>query len=477
MEDIKIKAIKSIKWTTLSEIVSRAIQPIITLFLARLLSPADFGVVGVAMIAIGLAQILQDFGLGKTLIQREKELEKSANIVFWSNLALSVFIYAILLVSSPLISEFFHDERVSGVLRVLCLQIILASFITVHQALLQRDFHFKHLFIIRLLSSVVPGIVSIPLALMGYGVWSLVYGTLAGSLSQVILFWKMSQWRPRLEYDFNLAKQLYGFSAWVFLEALLGWLIMWGDSIILGHFLGTKELGIYRVGVTFVTLIFGIFFNPILPVAYSMFSRMQSNKEELKKYFLKITEMMASISLPLGAGLAVLSQPVSPVIFGQKWGGIEYVIALIALKDSLGWLFCHNSELYRAIGKPDFNVKLHLLHLLFLPIYIYFASYGLFWFCIARFSTVLVIPIHIIFVSKILSMSALYLWRATKAIIMSTSIMASVIYITSHYNHILYGWLQVLMGLIIGVTIYISMLWLLDKSLVVRLKELINEAL
>ena len=137
------------------------------------------------MIAIGLAQIFQDFGLGKTLIQRETEVDESANIVFWTNLALSVFLYLLLLVSAPLISMFFHDERVTNVLRVLCFQIILISLITAHQALFQRDFQFKQLFFIRLFSSIVPALISIPMALTGYGIWALVFGALAGALAQV----------------------------------------------------------------------------------------------------------------------------------------------------------------------------------------------------------------------------------------------------------------------------------------------------
>ncbi|HMK49639.1 MAG TPA: lipopolysaccharide biosynthesis protein, partial [Thermodesulfovibrionales bacterium] len=292
MEDIKTKAIRSVKWTALSEIVSRSIQPIVMLVLARLLTPADFGVVGVAIIAVGLAQIFQDFGLGKTLIQTETDIEESANIVFWSNLVLSIFMYLTLFVSAPLISDFFHDSKVTNVLRVLCLQIILISLSTVHQALFQRDFQYKNLFFVRLFSAVIPAFVSIPLALSGYGVWSLVLGTLAGSIAQVFTFLGISKWRPRLDYNFELARKLFGFSSWVVLEAFLGWIILWGDSIALGHFLGVKELGVYRIGIALLMAIFGIFFNPILPVAYSAFSRLQANREELKQSFLKITTII-----------------------------------------------------------------------------------------------------------------------------------------------------------------------------------------
>lgn len=472
-DNIKAQAIKSLKWTGLSEIVSRALQPILTLILAHLLTPEDFGVVGVAMIVIGLGQIFQDFGLGKTLIQRETEIDKSANIVFWTNLAISIIIYLILFISAPSLSKFFHDERVTDVLRVLSLQIIFVSFITVHQALFQRNFQFKKLFFFRLSSAVVPGVVSIPLALLGYGVWSLVFGTLAGTIVQIFLFWRFSSWRPKFNYDFQLAKQLYGFSSWVALEAFLGWLILWGDSIVLGYFLGVKELGIYRVGVTFLIFIFGFFFNPILPITYSAFSRLQSNKEELRQLFLKMTKMIVSISLPLGLWLAILSQPFSTVIFGQKWEGIEMVIAILGIKYAIDWCVGHNPEVYRAIGKPDINSKLLIVAVLYyIPVYVFAAPYGLFVFCLARLAVAIIgMGLHIFVANKLLNLPYTYLFNCAKHSLIGSVISAIVMYSVVSLAETpvgLTGWVIMFASIALGVLTYILTLWLLDRSLVLQ---------
>ncbi len=482
MDEIKTKAIKSVKWTALSEIASRAIQPIVMLILARLLSPSDFGLVGVAMIVIGLAQILQDFGLGKTLIQRETDVEESANIVFWTNLVLSIFIYLILFASAPVIAKFFHDERVINVLRVLCLQIILTSLITVHQALFQREFQFKELFLIRLFSSIVPGCVSIPMAFLGYGVWALVSGTLAGAVAQVLLFWKFSSWKPNFSYNLQLAKQLYGFSSWVFLEAFLSWLILWGDSIILGHFLGIRELGVYRVGVTFIMLVFGLAFNPILPVAYSAFSRLANHQEELKQSFLKITKLMASISLPLGVGLAVLSQPISSIIFGQKWEGIEIVIIFIGIKDAIAWLVGINPELYRAIGRPDINTKLLIATVLYyIPMYVLAAPYGLLVFCIARLAVALIgMGLHLYFVKKVLGYPPTYLFDCIKTpLVASFGMFALILAGNIFYNNSII-WQEIIKFFILflsGLTVYLSIIWLIDRTLIHQIINIIRGAI
>lgn len=480
--EIKQIAIKSVKWTSLSEIIFCAIQPIVTVILARLLVPADFGVVGVAMIAIGLAQIFQNFGLGETLIQRETEIEKSANIVFWSNIVLSALLYLILFVSAPLLSRFFHDERVINVLRVLCLQIVLFSLTIVHQALFQRNFQFKELFFIRISSVIVSGLVAIPMALSGYGVWSLVYGTLAGTITQVLLYWKTSPWKPELSYDFQLAKQLYGFSSWVVLETFLMWLLGWGDSIVLGHFLGVKEFGIYRVGTTFLMFIFGIFFNPLIPISYSSFSKLQSDKNELKKNFLKIVRLIVTISLPIGGGLVILSPAISSLVLGQKWQGIEIVIATIGLMYGIGWTVGLNHELYRAVGRPDINTKLAvIINCYYLPAYILAAPYGLFVFCIARFilgmSSFL---FYLYFTKKVLNLPFKYLWEATKFPLMASLIMVAFIYLTIKLIGEFVdwgGWFNISGTIIIGATIYVLTLWLLKKEIVLQFLKLARECI
>ena len=480
--DIKNQAIKAVKWTALNEIVSRAIQPIITLILARILTPEDFGVVGVAMIAIGLAQIFQDFGLGKALIQSETEIEKTANIVFWTNLFLSIVIYFIIFLTAPLISQFFHEPIVADVLRILGLQIILFSLVLAHQALFQRNFQFKQLFFIRTFSSLVLGFVSILLALLGYGVWSLVFGTLAGTILQVILLWKLSSWRPNRSYDFQLARQMFAFSAWVFIEAFLGWLILWGDSIVLGHFLGVKELGVYRVGVTFLMLVFGIFFNPILPVAYSAFSRLQNNREELIKSFLKMTKLISLVSLPLGVGFAILAPNISTIIFGQKWQGIEIVIALIGIMYSIAWLVGLNPEVYRAIGRPDINSKLLFVAVIYyLPVYIYVAPYGLFVFSLARLVVAIIgMGLHIFVVNRILGLKITYLWSLTKEPLLSSLVMVIALYLAENFIGDVSGiggWFKLFGIISIGIITYMVSLWLLNKDLVLQGLRLVKEGI
>lgn len=466
VSEVKRSAIGSIKWTVLAEVVSRSIQPIITLILARLLVPEDFGVIGVASIVVGLANIFQDFGLGKTLIQRESDVEDSANVIFWTNIVLSGLLYLILFATAPLTSKFFHEPKVVAVIRVLCLQLVLYGLISVPQALFQRQFQFKQLFFIRLFSSAIPGLVSVPLALLGYGVWALVSGILAGSVVQVFLFWRASPWRPRLKYDLPLAQNLFKFGTWVTLEALLGWLIVWGDSIIVGRFLGTKELGIYGTGITLLAIISGFVLNPILPVAYSSFSRLQSVPLQFRDYFLKTTHLIAIIVLPIGTSVILLAQPLSSILLGEKWKGIEIVLIVVGLKDILTSIVGGiNAEALRALGRPDINVKLCVVSsVVAIPVYIFAAHYGFLVFCLARLLIgMFMVTLYVYATKVLLKVPFIYPFICSWKALFSASIMGIVLYILGYLIpvQILF---RIVLALGLGWATYIALLWFVDRN-------------
>lgn len=466
--DVRVKAIKSVKWTALGELASRSMQPIITLVLARLLTPSDFGIVAIATIAINLGQILQDFGLGKTLIQRKGQIEKAADIIFWTNITLSTCLYFTVVFAAPLFSVFFHEPRTINVLRVLCLQVILFSLVSVHQALLQRSFRFKRLFFIRISKTIIYGAVSIPLAIVGYGVWALVFGILGSAVVQTCLFWIDSSWRPRLSYDFHTAKQLMGFSFWVVLEALLIWIVGSGDVIVLGYFLSLQELGVYRVGSTFTLFIFAAFFSPLVPIVYSAFSRLQSDQEELRRLFLKICKILAFISLPVGLALALQPKTISALVFGQKWAGIEIVVALNGIMHSIGWLVGVNPELYRAMGRPDINVKLLMIQLCwYLPLYLIFAPYGLIAFCLAQLIASLIsIFLHMYLSKRYLGIGFVSIVANIKSILSAIFISGVAIIIMSYYFHFSKSIYDMLFNGLTFVTLYLIILYLLDKTFI-----------
>jgi O-antigen/teichoic acid export membrane protein len=476
------KAIASVKWAALMEIVPQVAAPIVFVILARLLAPEDFGVVATAMIAISLAQRLWDAGLGSALVQTQQAPKRAANVVFWTNLVLGVVIYLLLFLFAPWLASFFDSPRTMPVLRVLGLQIVIASLGSVPQALLERDLGYRQLFWVRLATSLVPALFSIPLAFFGYGVWALVAGSLAGSLLNALLLWRRSSWRPRLDYDVRLARGLYVFGAWAIGESLAAWFIVWGDNLIVGRYLGVEELGVYQIGWKAVTLLFGFVLLPFLTVLYPTFSRMQGAPDALRTTFSKVNRLVISIALPMGVGLLLTGSELVSVFFGNSWRGLGLFLSVIGFTHGISWLVGINPELYRAIGRPDLNTKLMLISILYrLPIYLIAAPLGLEMFVIVRAGVTLVdFPLHVYLASRVIGVSPAYLWHEGKSMILSTMVMTGVLIGVKtgiHFKLATIPDAAVLILLVgLGIGVYVVMLWFLSRPFVVQTIGLIRRA-
>lgn len=476
------KAMRSVKWSASMEIVSRTASPIVTVILARLLTPTDFGVVATAMIAISFAQMFWDAGLSKALVQTDKAPEDATHVVFWTNVGLGLVIYAILYVTAPWLAAFFNSPETGPVLRVLGLQIVIASLSSVQQALFVRELDFRRLFWVKLITAFVPGIIAIPLAFYGYGVWALVIGSLAGQTLNLVLLWRFSQWRPRLQYDRHLARGMFGFGIWVLAESLGAWLIMWGDNLIVGRFLGIDELGVYRTGWMLVTIIFGLVLNPFLPVLYPTFSRMQNDLPSLKANFHKINRVIISLSLPMGIGLLLLGPEIAHVLFGSQWYGLGLVLSLMGLASGLAWSVGINTELYRAMGRPDINTVLMIVTIvLYMPAYYIAAQFSLEVFLDVRLCLVLVGVVLQVFMCRwMLNVSLFYLWYDGKNFVFASLMMGAGIAISTWGIRFIAPTLPAILELALlitmGVGIYAASLWTLDRAFVLQTSHLIKRA-
>jgi O-antigen/teichoic acid export membrane protein len=475
-QTITQKATTSIKWTVLMEVVNRTASPIIFVILARLLTPTDFGVMATAMIIISFAQVFWDAGLSRALIQSPENVEAAADVIFWTNLFLAALIYILLFFASPQLAAFFSNPAAEPVLRVLGFQIIIASLTSVQQALLVRALDFRRLFWIKLLTSFVPGIISIPLALYGYGVWALVSSSLAGQVLYSVMLWTASPWRPHRTFNFTHAKKLFRFGIWAVGESLAAWFFTWGDNLLVGKFLGVHDLGVYRTGWMIVAIIFGLVFNPFASILFPIFSRLQDNFLYLKGTFQEVNRLVMACALPMGAGLLLSGGELADVLFGIKWQGLGFVMSSLGFMLGISWLVGINSELYRAMGRPDVNTKLMFIAILYyLPAYLFAAQFGLRIFVITRVAVALAaIPLHIFFCRKILGVSPFYLWHEGKRIVLAAMLMVFAVTILKssmiHLIPLLPTYILLTLMLMTGVTVYIGSLWLLDRSFVMQIK-------
>ncbi len=464
----------SAKWSALTEMVSRAIPPAILIILARILTPEDFGIVASAMIFISFCQIFCEAGLGKALIQTNESPEKSADIVFWSNLFLSVLVYGLIFIASPWLAEFFNSPGSKLVLRILGLQIIISSLTSVQQSLFLRNFKFKSLFWIRLLTALLPGFFSVPMAYLGYGVWALVTGSLLGSMTTMFMLWHKSSWRPGMHFELDLARKIYIFALWALGEGLAAWFFTWGDNLLVGKYLGVKDLGVYRVGWYISAIIFGTLLRPILPVMYSTFSRLQDDPAKMKQTYRKVNRIIASISLPIGAILFMIGPKAAFLVFGESWPGLGLVLSTIGLMHGVTWIININPEMYRAMGRPDLNTKLMIVAIFYyLPAYLIAAPFGLEVFTYTRLCVgILSVPIHVFLCIKVAGISLHSLWQDWKPTVIATlsmSIVISMLVPILPTGEGFYAGIVNLSILIVsGIAIYGGVMWLLDKLFILE---------
>lgn len=375
----------AVAWSLLGEAATRLVGPLVLLVMARLLVPADFGVVAAATVLVSFSQTLADAGLGRAIVQRADRIDESSTTAFWMNLALAGAVMLALVAAAPAIAAFFRDPRITDVVRVLALQVPLAALCTVQVARLQRELAFKELFVVRLATSVLPALLSIPMALQGHGYWALVAGILAGQLLQAATLWWRSPWRPALAFDPLLARELMQFGAWATLSAMLAWFYAWMDAMVVGRFLGSTDMGVYRTANTLVTMLFGLVFAPLLPVLYTVLSRAGNDVTATGRSLLRFADAVTFVALPMAALIALCAPWIESLAFGPAWAGMGPVIALLAAGQGLAWMVGANGEAYRAIGKPRLEATAMVVSsLAYLAGYLVSVQHGLMAFVVTR---------------------------------------------------------------------------------------------
>ena len=399
---------RALKWSFLSELASKLIQPIVFVVLARLLTPEDFGVMSAALMVMAFSQIFWEAGMGKALIQRQTDIQDAANVAFWVNLALAVIIIGLLYIAaSPIALTFFQDDRVTTVIQVMTLQVFLGALGSVQTALLQKELDFKKLFWVRFATMGLPGLASIPLAWQGMGYWALVAGTLAGQIAQVIMLWRMSPWRPDWSFPVPVAREMGRFGAWVGLSGLLAWFYAWMDSLVVGMYLGSHNLGLYRTGNQFSAMVFAFLFVPVTPVLYSHLARMNGDRDRIKMVAEKVIKVLILIAVPVAAVIFSLSDSIATALFGEKWKGVGLVIGVMGLVHGFSWIVSMNGEFYCAMGKPAYETIVNAgMLLVYLGGYLYSIGFGFEYLVWTRFALVLpALMLHLFILSRITSLN------------------------------------------------------------------------
>ena len=472
-ELVRDRAARTLKWAALAQL-GRFARPAVLILMARILSPEDYGVLEISILITTLGQLLLETGLSKALIQTRRDQAKAANVVFWSSVLVGIVLYSVIFLSADWIAAFFREPQVAPILRVSGLQLPILSLSIVQMAIAQQRLKYERQFVALAASGLAMIATTLLLVGLGLGLWAFVFGSLVGATTQVVAYWLIDPWRPSLRrFESSLAPQLLGFGSLATIEVLQGWLLNYGDNVVVGRFLGLNALGTYALAFNIAVFGIGLVMNPIVSVAYASFSRLSDDWSKLHKAFSNTVHLSAAIVIPLGVGVFLLADQISEVFLQGRWPGIAPVIRILAISPGLSYVVSINPELYRAIGRTDIMPRLLLAAIAYsVPAYLIGVQFGLLGFALARLSVgILFLPIHVWLISRTVGIGAGSLLDAVKMPVRAAAVMAAAVLLVLAIIPDLrpsMAWLTSLVAAIVGATTYVTALWMFDREIVLR---------
>jgi teichuronic acid exporter len=330
MSTLKTDGIRAFAWHFFGRIGAQGIAFIVSIFLARLLEPAEFGLVAMVSVIIAIAQVFTNVGLAAALIQRRRVLPVHYSSVFYFNLSIGALLTLLVFLAAPLIADFYDQRQLEPLAQVMSFAFVINAFSTVQNTILRKQLKFKLLTKIRIASGVISGVVGVLLAFWGAGVWSLVAMSLAAGLSYNAIIWFAAQWQPSLQFSLKALMQLWSFGARMFLAVLLDTLFTKLDVIIIGKLFTPATLGFFQRAKGLNEIVTTYSSGSLVAVLFSLLSKVQKNLPRFQNIAVKTFGIVTFVVFLLIGALFVLAEEIIVLLFSAKWlPSVEYFQILV----------------------------------------------------------------------------------------------------------------------------------------------------
>ena len=373
---LKHKVLHSVGWTFSSQVFRELFQFAVTVIMARLLTPKDYGLVGMSASVIGFIQIFNTMGFRSALIQKQEVTDDHFSTAFWSTLGVSLGLYLIVLPASPLVAVFFREPLLKGVIAFSALGLIISSLNTIQFARLEKNMDFKSITMVELGTALVSGTVSISLALGGYGVWSIVWGPLIGQFLLLPAPWIITGWRPAFRFSTPAFRELFGFGAHLTGATVVNYFARNADNLIIGRVLGASALGYYALAYNLMLKPLGYISSNVGRVLFPAFSSIRGEKEKTRNAYLQVVQFISLITFPMMAGLLFVAPELIEVIYGTKWLPVVPILQVLCLLGAIQSIGTTVGIIYMSQGRADMQFKYALI---FVPIIVTSFIVGVNW--------------------------------------------------------------------------------------------------
>jgi len=360
-EPLKQKTIKGISWSFVEQVLTRGVNFIIGIILARLLSPTDYGLVGMLSVFIAVSQIFIDGGLASALIREKDASEKDYSTVFIINLALSVFFYFILFFAAPLIASFYNQPLLRPLLRAISLTLVISALSSVHSTHLAKQVDFKSKTIISILTAVTSGAAGIYFAANGHGVWALVAQSLTGAIVATIVTIVLSHWYPTTGFSQESFKRLFSFSSKILASSLIHTIYENAYPLVIGKKFSARDVGIFTRSGQFPGVANQTLVSTFNRVAYPVLSQMQDDNRRLLQAYEKYIEAFCFLTFPILMGMCGCAKPLILLLLTDKWIECIPLMQIYCFSLLPNGLILINLNLLYVKGRSDLTLRMEII--------------------------------------------------------------------------------------------------------------------
>ena len=479
MLSVEKKMYKGASWLALFKLVSQVLSWMITILVARILSPGDYGLMEMSTILTGYAMIFSELGLGSAIIQRQGITSREMSSIFWFMLAFSSFMAVLCLVLAYPTAAIFNDHRVIPLTQAVSVLFILTGLQIVPSSMLRKELEFKTIGMIEMTGTVVSSICMYAFACLGAGVWTLLGGHIIRELVKLVMMYLKAGWLPSGSFSFQEVKSYLGFGINVAMGRTLHYVYDKSDKFFAGRAWPVHMLGYYSFALQLAKIPTDKIVSLINQASYPAFAQLQASRDEFNRFYLRISKVTMVIVLPIFVGGFMVGDELVRLLLDEKWLPIIPLFRYLCLAQLIVSLITINNLAHVAQGRPHWSLAFNAVVTVFMPISFYFATrHGLNAILIPWFTTYLVLCTGwtLVTLKKIGIGPGTYLGNlfkpAAAVVTMSLGILAFQT-LAEKAPRIDPGILVTLaIEVAIGALLYAGFLWVFDRGMVLELKKL-----
>ena len=471
------RVLAGLGWTAGSRFASQLLSWTVTIMVMRILNPADYGLLAMATALIAILSMFSDLGLSHAAISSPEVDVPTLRLVFGLALAVNGVLYAVLFIAAPFIASFYGEPRLTLIIRIVGLQFLVEAFAVIPNVMLQRALEFKWRSLIGLITAIVSALTTLGLALNGFGVWSLVLGSIAGTVLSMICLNFLRPFLHLPSFVLKGSRKLFTFGGYVVVARVLGTLYMQADTAIGARVLGPAQIGLYSVGMQLASLPMQRIAGILNSVAFPAFAQIQHQPEVVAHYLQRGLKLLSMFSFAVFWGMAAVAPEIVGVILGPKWGDATLPLQLLALVMPLRMLWQVMPPILLGLGHAKLVAQNHIVAFICMTgAFFLGAQFG-----IIGLSLAWIIMFPVVFLLNfrtwlpILHMTARSLFGTmTMPLLASGGMVAAVS--AARAGTGLTGPISLLLLICVGAASYITLIWLLDREAVNNVRSLLKRA-